>query len=781
MKDTKYKPSGHAGTPAQKLPAPAETSVLTETPAPAQAPSPAAASKLMPQGSTVFALDIGTRTVVGILGEYIDENFKLSEYVSIPHTKRAMVDGQVQDIRQTAKIVAQVKDELEKRSGLKLERVAIAAAGRALKTCRLSVDFDVSAKESITEDDVKSMEIEAVQKAQAQLDEETGRGATMYYCVGYSIVNYRLDDYKMISLEGHKGVTAQVELIAAFLPGIVVESLYTVMDLNHLEVTSLTLEPIAAMNVIVPQEIRLINIALVDIGAGTSDIAIAKDGTVYAYAMATTAGDEITEELIRTYLVDFNTAERLKQSCSTGDEELEFRDILGVSHKIKASEIYEKLTPALDSLAETICSAIIEVNGGSPAAVFLIGGGSLIEGLPALVAKKLKLEESRVAIGGGDFLKNVDEQGAQLNAEYVTPLGIAVTSGLNQGYDFSVISVNGQKVRAFDTKQLSVFEALRLAGFKTADIMGRSGASLSFSLNGRRVTRKGGGFTSAEVYVNDVQSSVTAKVTQGDRIRFKPAVCGENASAKLSDEIDFSRAASGTVIFCGQRHRFGIRAYVNGTEQEPDYDIQPLDNIETDGIATLGDLLQVLEIEMDGIRYRINGELADEDTLLSDLDEITYADEDLTEESRFASAAAQTEIDEATAEADTSESAAETDASGSAAEKSTEEQQKDEKTANAPETASKSEEQADAPRSNAIPFDRTSSSKLHLTLNGEEVAVERTGSQNMLFDLLNLIEIDPTAPNSELILEINGVPANFSSPIHEGDNAVIRVQERLAK
>lgn len=718
--------------------------------------------ELRPQGSTVFALDIGTRTVVGIIGEYIDDKFRLTGYVSIPHTKRAMVDGQVEDIKQTAKIVAQVKEELERRGGLKLERVSIAAAGRALKTCRLSVDFDVSEKETITEDDVKSMEIEAVQRAQAQLDEGLGSASsTMFYCVGYSIVTYKLDDYKMISLEGHKGDTARVELIAAFLPSIVVESLYTVMDLNRLEVSSLTLEPIAAMNVIVPPEIRLINIALVDIGAGTSDIAIVKDGTVCAYAMATTAGDEITEELIRTYLVDFNTAEMLKQNCSAEGGELEFRDILGVSHTMKASEIYEKLIPAVDTLADTICSSILEVNGGSPAAVFLVGGGSLIEGLTSLVAEKLKLSESRVAIGGGDFLKNVDEQGAMLGAEYVTPLGIAVTSGLSQGYDFSVITVNDKKVRAFDTKQLSVFEALRLAGYKSADIMGRSGLGLSFTLNGKRITRKGGGFTPSSVFVNEKAASVTSKVTQGDRIRFEPAVCGENAAAKLSDEIDFTRIGSGTVTFCGERRRFGLRAFVNGTEQSPDYDIQPLDDIETRGIQTLGDLLQSLEIELDGVQYLLNGEEADESSVLADGDMIAYAGE--YEESTEA------ERDDAVRE----EKPAEENPAQS-------ENETEAPEAETPAASEKPIVNTEVVAANAIPFDRTAG-KFRMTLNGEEVVLDRVSNPPMLFDLLNLIEIDPTAPNSELVLEINGMPANFSSPIAQGDSAVIRIQERMAK
>ena len=66
----------------------------------------------------------------------------------------------------------------------------------------------------------------------------------------------------------------------------VVESLYTVMERAGMEVTCLTLEPIAALNVAIPKELRLLNLALVDVGAGTSDIAITKSGTIIAYDMA---------------------------------------------------------------------------------------------------------------------------------------------------------------------------------------------------------------------------------------------------------------------------------------------------------------------------------------------------------------------------------------------------------------------------------------------------------------------------------------------------------------
>jgi cell division ATPase FtsA len=99
-----------------------------------------------------------------------------------------------------------------------------------------------------------------------------------------------------------------VEVLATFLPRVVVESLYAVVARAGLEVASLTLEPIAAMNVSIYSSLRLLNLALVDIGAGTSDIALTKDGTVFAFAMASVAGDEITEKIAEVLLLDFEQA-----------------------------------------------------------------------------------------------------------------------------------------------------------------------------------------------------------------------------------------------------------------------------------------------------------------------------------------------------------------------------------------------------------------------------------------------------------------------------------------
>ena len=86
------------------------------------------------------------------------------------------------------------------------------------------------------------------------------------------------------------------------------------MNKVGLRVNNLTLEPIAAIEAVVPQKLRLLNIALVDIGAGTSDIAISSKESIASYGMVPQAGDEVTEAIVQECLVDFNTAEYIKRS-----------------------------------------------------------------------------------------------------------------------------------------------------------------------------------------------------------------------------------------------------------------------------------------------------------------------------------------------------------------------------------------------------------------------------------------------------------------------------------
>lgn len=694
----------------------------------------------------IFALDIGTRNVVGVLGKMKDGVFSVISSYSAAHKQRAMVDGQIEDIQEVARVAGEVKKQLENKNGIILSRVAIAAAGRALKTRRTELEFEIEEKDIITDDTVKTFEVETVLKAQNELEEEVKDSSLVFYCVGHTVVNYFLDDYKIKTIVGHRGKKAKVELIAAFLPGIVVESLYAVMDLIDLEVVSLTLEPIAAMNVIIPPEVRLINIALVDIGAGTSDIAISRNGSIVAYAMSTVAGDEITEEIIRNYIVDFETAEEMK--LSGYKDEISYRDILGFDHTIATSEFFASLFPAVGSLAENIAENIINANGEPPAAVFLVGGGSLIPDLSKILAEKLGIPENRVAVGGRTALKNISARSAKLKGpEYVTPIGIGVTATINKGYDFAVVNLNGKKMRIFDTRTVSVIDLLMLAGFKTNQIIGRSGRSLNFTLNGEKQLMKGEVSIPGQITLNGMPASLEATVKQGDTVEFVPAVNGMNASVKISDIA--GDVSSKTVMVDDTEYPMGVIAYVNGNRVSGEYQIQNFDEVTVSEVDTLGDLMTMLPYDSGALSFFKGGKLLSFDYYLRENDDIITGDKVMTEKSKAG------ELAKAVAE----KTAITVDYSVPVEAKTVEVH--DEST---------EEIASDTP----ITF--------RVILNGRSVELppRPNGAPHEFIELMALadIDIDNPPPSGNMITTVNGKNAGFMDRINYGDNIIIRWAEK---
>lgn len=542
-------------------------------------------------GSPVFALDIGTRSVVGLVGAQRADGFHVFDYEQIEHPARAMTDGQVEDINAVALTISKVKENLESRLGFSLQGAAVAAAGRALRTVRTRLTREVSEGGVIDAPFVLGMESEAIEQAQSSIQDNDAPSSLRFYFVGYSVMRYSMDGLPVSSLIGHSCSSASVELIAAFLPFSVIESLYASVENCGLTVSSLTLEPIAAMNVLIPPELRLLNLALVDIGAGTSDIALCRDGSVCAYEMATVAGDELTEAVIKHCLVPFETAEELKRRLSGGEDTLEYEDVLGMSQQIKRQELLSVLEPSIDMLASVISDKILECNGEVPSAVFVIGGGSLIPGLGEKLSRHLKLDASKISAGRNRPLRGVVSDFPQLNSpEFVTPIGIGVTAVKQQSFQFWGVTVNGKPLKLLITHEMRMIDLLLMAGFQSSQILGRTGRNLLFYLDGEQQLIKGGMPEHASLLCNGGMASVDTLVYPGDHIEFSPAQNGQDASLRLGDLI--SQNERGCVKLCSRRCRIGIWAEINGKYAPSDTQIQPQDRIVTRRADTLGELYE---------------------------------------------------------------------------------------------------------------------------------------------------------------------------------------------
>ncbi len=555
----------------------------------------------------IFSLDIGTRTIVGVVSEYVDDVYKIIDYEVIPHPERAMFDGQIHDIQKVTNTVKKVKDILEKRLDTRFTKVSIAAAGRALKTERILLEREVEFE--ITKEILNNVEMEGVQLAQKKLTENNSL-QTEYYCVGYHVVNYYLDDMLNINPLGHKGNKIKIDLIGTFLPRTVVDSLYTVVDRAGLSVLNLTLEPIAAINIGIPQNLRLLNLALVDVGAGTSDIAITKDGAVVSFGMVSSAGDKFTEELSKKLLMDFDSAEALKKALNTS-EEVSYTDILGITHTEKSMDIVEHVREMIDDTTSKIGEKILSFNEKSPSAVFLIGGGGQIPTFKESLAKTLSLAPERVVLKPVETLeKVVYEKEVLKGPEFITPLGIGFTAIKDQENDFLQVLVDEKPVRIFNSKKMSIKDALILIGYNPRALLPKKGKSLEYHLNGEKKIKKGGYGEPARIFLNNVEAHLDETIRNKDVITIEKATVGKDASLNLKDIVKEK------TIYINNNSSSDILSFsVNNEEVELDYTVCDGDDIIVNRLATAKDLKEYLKSDI-----LINNKIEEDDYKIKEFD-----------------------------------------------------------------------------------------------------------------------------------------------------------------
>ncbi|MFA6217887.1 MAG: cell division FtsA domain-containing protein [Candidatus Omnitrophota bacterium] len=509
----------------------------------------------------IFALDIGTRKVMGIIARQQDECVEIVDVEVREHAARPMFDGQIHSIEEVVKTVVKIKESLEGRLGRKLTQVGVAVAGRNLATYKSNVSKDLGTEQEITQDMVRDLELEAIDA----IISNSGNKLSEFYCVGYSPIYYELDNNRIAVLRGHRGKIVRVEVIATFLPRVVLDSMFSVLEKAGLEAVNMTLEPISALNAIVPSEMRNLNIVLVDIGAGTSDLALTKDGFIFAYGMVPEAGDEITEYISKILLVDFSTAERIKRSL---DKEvmITYEDIWGKPQRIDIFSLKKSLLPAVKKLAASIAQAGLALNEGAPEAVIIVGGGSQTPDLIQELAKGFGVAPQKVGIRLPQMIKSIDDlTGTLRGPETITPIGITLMTMQSSGLCFIHVTVNGRLLRMLDFQQKKDILAVLTASGAITDkkLFPRPGLSLTAEVNGELRIFKGSLGRSATVSLNGKPvNSLSDKVEDGDTLLFVEAVDGVDGSVCLRDAVGHLEIP---VMLNRQQVMFVVPVLVNGS------------------------------------------------------------------------------------------------------------------------------------------------------------------------------------------------------------------------
>ncbi len=705
------------------------------------------------KGSMVFALDIGTRSVVGLLGSYVDKKIVIHHSAIEFHQSRAMFDGQIHDIDEVVNIAKRVKEQLEEKVGFPLKEVAIAAAGRALKTFRVEIEKELDENKIVDKHLVNSIEIEGLQKAQNQL-EEMDTENTNYFCVGHTVVNYFLNDGIITNPTGHRGRKLKMDILATFLPHMVVDSLYTVMTKVGLEVSYMTLEPIAAIEVAVPQNIRLLNIAMVDIGAGTSDIAITKDGTVVAYAMTSTAGDEITEAILKTYLLDFDTAERIKCQLFEKDHH-RFTDIIGMEHELATDVILDAISPSIETIAKDIAHNILQQNEKAPSAIFLIGGGSQIPRLNETVAKLLEMPKERVVVRGTEIIQNLDQDNLQVSGpEGITPVGILAKALQNKAQDFIEISVNGKTIKLFQSKKLKVSDALVLLGFNPRDLIPKRGKTITIKVNQTSKTFYGEYGLPAEIYVNRLTSNLDTPIKNGDQINVTPAKQGKDAKCTLIDVVDFNKF----VVVNGVEVTLTGKITVNGETVTDNMFLNDGDVVNYKLLKTVEEICHQLNIKYGNLTIQINGKDANLFDFVKENDQVLLMEEDPMEQKIIVenkpTLVQQNRLQEARREPQQS---------------ITKKFNKEPHIESVQGLNEETKEQLKIEESKEL-----DNETINIIYNGNPLQIPKIKEEMIFVDIFDYIDFNRYELKGKLVLQHNGTNANYIEPLKDGDEVIVK-------
>ncbi|OPJ58575.1 cell division protein FtsA [Clostridium chromiireducens] len=686
------------------------------------------------QKDIIFALDIGTRSIIGTVGVIKDKKFQVVCEKYIEHEERAMIDGQIHDITLVASVVQKVKNHLEEELQIQLSEVSIAAAGRFLRTIDVKADIELNEDEEVNKEIVRSLELSAVKKAE---DEISATTEGKLYCVGYSVKNYYLNGFLISNLIGHKGENIGAEVIATFLPRSVIDSLYAVMNRVNLKVVNLTLEPIAAMEAAIPKNLRLLNIALVDIGAGTSDIAISSKESISAYGMVPMAGDEITETIVQEYLVDFNTAENIKRSI-VEEKEVTYIDVLGMENTLLSENVFKLINSIVTKTAEEISKKILELNGGkAPSAVFLVGGGAHTPGILEAISEKLNLPPQRIAIKDRQAVIECISDN-KLGSAGVTVLGIALSALRSLGNDFIDVILNNDPISLFNSHKHTIMDVLLQAGINPSLLISKNGKSIRFNYNGCKRIVFGEYGTNAKITINGEDATLETEVKANDNIVLEYAQNGKDAAPKLSEHI--RNIYSISIYLNEEIKNIEPIIIVNEKIESLNYKISNGDEVNVFLPSKISDFKKyVLEEEVD---LYMNNSILEDNYKLSEGDRIIKkvgstesikVPKDITEEKDYLNDIYQTNNDQNMVAINVEE----------------------------PENFEENKQ-------NEVAIAKEYVNSITVNINGNNILLKGK-SEYIIVDIFDYIDFDLTVPKGIINLILNGEKAAYTAKINDGD------------
>lgn len=330
----------------------------------------------------VVGLDIGTTKVCAIVGEAFEDGLSIIGIGS--HPSRGLRKGVVVNIESTVDSIRKAIDEAELMANCEISAVYAGIAGGHIKSFNSHGMVAVKDRE-ITEYDVRRV-IDAAQAVAIPMDREVIHSLPQEF-----IIDDQDGIREPIGMNGVR-LEAKVHIVTGAVTS--AQNIIKCANRAGLNVSDIVLEPLASSDAVLSDDEKELGVALLDIGGGTTDLALFSEGSMkHSYVLAL-GGDHITNDIavgLRTPAAD---AERIKKKfgcaysriCSVEDRipvpSVGGRQPRELSRKILADIIEPRMEEIMTLVHDEIVRLGLEKS--FPAGIVLTGGTSLLEGVQEL-------------------------------------------------------------------------------------------------------------------------------------------------------------------------------------------------------------------------------------------------------------------------------------------------------------------------------------------------------------------------------------------------------------
>ncbi|MEI6481418.1 MAG: cell division FtsA domain-containing protein [Candidatus Saccharibacteria bacterium] len=324
----------------------------------------------------IVALDIGTEFVKALIGKVTDSGV---EIIGVGRTHQELSDmqaGAISDIQSVVNNCDAALNIAEKQAGVSPKSAVIGIAGELVKGTTITVRI----KRKTPEKELDFAEVERIiglvqerarDRARQQLTWELGGKDVEIRMVNSALVNMEIDGYPVTSPVGFKGKEIMIQLYTAFAPMIHIGALERTAKELDLELLAVAAEPFAvARSVIGDDPNASMSAILMDVGGGTTDIAVINDGGMQGTKMFGIGGRAYTRSIERDLNVSFLQAEELKLGLSTNK-----------TAQSKVAEVEKSLQKTLSVWTSGVELALGEFTllDHLPRRILLCGGGSSLD------------------------------------------------------------------------------------------------------------------------------------------------------------------------------------------------------------------------------------------------------------------------------------------------------------------------------------------------------------------------------------------------------------------